>query len=255
MKKLTFGLKKSKSEPHDKILCFSTQCKQVDFPERFSLKDRVKEVYDQLSLNACSANAAASFLALSDKDDMMKCSISRLYLYFTTRWIDKKNMLPVEDQGATLRSVFTAISSYHYIDEIKYPYEIEKCDSIPPKEIFEEAITINKCPFTSYKQINQTKCSIKYALYMMQQPILFGMTVYSNFMRLTKENDVLTLPTAEDELLGAHAVCCVSFDDQSETFEILNSHGSDVANGGYFRMKYEYMLNPDLCFEMYIVNN
>ena len=259
MKKLTFGLKKFKPDPHDKILCFKTQCTQVDFPTSFTLKDRVKQVYDQMTLNSCSANAAANFLSLSDKDDMMKCSISRLYMYFCTRMVDNqinyKSIIPVEDQGATLKSVFTALSQYHYVDEIKYPYEIEKCDSIPPSTIFTESITINKCPFTSYRQINQTKCSIKYALYMMQTPILFGMMVYSNFMRLTKENDILTLPTPQDELLGGHAVCCVSFDDQSETFEILNSHGSDFANGGYFRMKYEYMLNPDLCFEMYIVNN
>ena len=82
MKNLRFGLKKSKQDPHDKILCFSTQCKQVDFPTSFTLKDRVKIVYDQMKLNSCSANATASFLSLSDKDDMLKCSISRLYMYF-----------------------------------------------------------------------------------------------------------------------------------------------------------------------------
>ena len=259
-KQFCFGLKKSKIDPHEKVLCFGTQCKQVDFPTSFTLKDRVKQVYDQMSLNACSANATANFLSLSDKDDMMKCSISRLYMYFCTRMIDNqmnyKNIIPVEDQGATLKSVFTALSTYHYVDEVKYPYEIEKVDSIPPSKIFEEAITVNKCPFTSYKQINQTNCSIKYALYMMQTPILFGMMVYSNFMGLTKENDILNVPDYKNnELLGAHAVVIVGFDDESETFEILNSHGSDFANNGYFRIKSEYLLNPELAFEFFIVNN
>ena len=60
-------------------------------------------------------------------------------------------MLPVEDIGSSLKSVFTAISQYHYIDKIKYPYEIEKVNSIPPREIFEEAITVNKSPIISYK--------------------------------------------------------------------------------------------------------
>lgn len=258
MKKFCFGLKKSKQDPHDKVLCFGTMCKQVDFPSSFTLKDRVKQVYDQLTLNSCSANATASFLSLSDKDDMMKCSISRLYMYFITRMMDNKmnykSLIPVEDQGATLKSVFTALSQYHYIDEVKYPYEIEKCDSIPPTKIFEEAIKINKTPFTSYKQISQTKCSIKYALYMCKTGVLFGMMVYSNFMRLTKENDILDVPDYKnDELLGGHAVCITGFSDETETFEILNSHGSDFCNGGYFRMKYEYMLNPELAFEFYIV--
>ena len=248
MKKLTFGLKRSKSEPQDKLVCFFTQCKQVDFPSKFSLKDRVKEVYDQLSLNACSANAAASLLSLSDKGNILKSSISRLYLYFTTRWLDKKNMLPVEDQGATLKSVFTALSTYHYIDEIKYPYLIEKVDSIPPSKIFEEAITINKCPFVSYRQITQTKCSLKYSLYMCQLPILCGIMVYSNFMRLTKEDDILTLPAPDDELLGGHAICIVGFDDDNDIFDILNSHGESFGNRGFFRIKSEYLLNPELAF-------
>jgi len=255
MKNLCFGLKKSKPEPHDKIVCFFTQCKQVDFPEKFSLKDRVKQVYDQLSLNACSANATANFLSLSDKDDTLKSPISRLYLYFTTRWLDKKNMLPVEDQGATLRSVFTALSTYHYIDEIKYPYEIEKVNSIPPSKIFEEAITVNKCPFVSYRQITQTKCSLKYSLYMCQVPILCGIMVYSNFMRLTKEDDILTLPSPQDELLGGHAIVIIGFDDETDTYEILNSHGSSFASNGYFRIKSEYILNPELAFEFFIVSN
>ena len=253
MKSLRFGLKKSKSEPQDKLVCFFTQCKQVDFPSKFSLKDRVKQVYDQLSLNACSANATANFLQLSDKGNILKSSISRLYLYFTTRWLDKKNMLPVEDQGATLKSVFTALSTYHYIDEVKYPYEIEKVNSIPPSKVFEEAITVNKCPFVSYRQITQTKCSLKYSLYMCQLPILCGIQVYSNFTRLTKEDDILTLPSPQDELLGGHAVVIIGFDDETDTFEILNSHGSDFGNEGYFRIKSEYILNPELGFEFYTV--
>ena len=89
---------------------------------------------------------------------------------------------------------------------------------------------------------------------MIQTPILCGIQVYSNFMRMTKEDDILALPSADDELLGGHAVVIIGFDDQSETFEILNSHGSDFANNGYFRIKYEYLLNSDMAFEFYVVN-
>ena len=164
-------------------------------------------------------------------------------------------MLPVEDQGASLRSVFTALSTYHYTDEVKYPYEIEKVNSIPPKQIFEDSITItiNKCPFVSYRQITQTKCSLKYSLYMCQLPILCGIMVYSNFMRLTKEDDILSLPAPDEELLGGHAVVVIGFDDETDTFEILNSHGSDFADGGYFRIKSNYLLNSEMAFEFYTV--
>ena len=78
--------------------------------------------------------------------------------------------------------------------------------------------------------------------------------VYSNFFKLTKEHDILNVPLASDEVLGGHAVVIISYSDETETFGILNSHGSDFADGGYFRLKYEYALNPDLAFEYYVVD-
>ena len=61
-KKLCFGLKKSKAEPIDHVVSFNYE--KVDMPEKFNLKDRVKQIHDQQNLNACSANATASLLSL-----------------------------------------------------------------------------------------------------------------------------------------------------------------------------------------------
>ena len=80
------------------------------------------------------------------------------------------------------------------------------------------------------------------------------MTIYTNFLDLTKENDILSVPKPEHELLGLHAVLIVGYDDETESFDILNSHGSKFADNGYFRMKYEYALS-DLCFEFYCVQS
>ena len=209
-------------------------------------------MYDQANMNSCSANATANLLSISDKHNKLKCNISRLYLYFCSRWLDNNHILPVEDQGASIKSVFNAFQ-YHYIDEEKYPCFRHMTNEIPYKHIFEEAFN-NAYPIVSYRQILQSKHSIKYTLYKLQVPILFGMTVYSNFMDLTKENDILPLPTTNDEAIGMHAVLIVGFDDETQTYDILNSHGPDWGNGGYFRMPYAYALNPDLCFEFYCVN-
>ena len=252
-KKLFFGLKRSKIDLAERKLSMP-QCDKIYLPSCFSLKEKVKQVFDQSGLNACSANAAANFLSLSDKVDY---NISRLFLYFCTRFIDNNHMLPVEDHGATLRNVFTSLNQYHcqYIEEVKYPYEIEKVNSIPPREIFEEAITINKCPAISYRQIMPTKYNLKYILAHLKKPILFGIMVYSNFFKLTaKDNDILNIPSASDEVLGGHAVILVGYDDTTQTFDVLNSHGFQFADGGYFRLKTDYALNPDLAFEFYIVD-
>jgi len=246
-KKLCFGLKKSKLEPHDHIVSFNIE--KIDMPMKFNLKERVKKVYDQKNMNACSANATASLLSLSNTD----IYISRLYLYFCSRWLDNNMILPVQDQGATLKSVFSAISQYNYVDESKYQYYQHLVNDIPYKHVFEEAFK-NKSPIVSYRQIIPSKHAIKYILYKLQQPIIFGMTIYTNFLDLTKENDILSMPKPEHEFLGLHAVLIVGYDDETETFDILNSHGIDWGNDGYFRIKYEYVLS-DLCFEFYCINN
>ena len=251
-KKLFFGLKRSKEDPKERKLSMQ-QCDKIYLPSRFSLKSKVNQVYNQMSMNSCSANAAANFLSLSDKVD---CNISRLFLYFCTRYIDNNYMLPIADSGATLRNVFTSINQYHChcVEEVKYPYEIEKVNSIPPREIFEEAITVDKCSSISYRQIMPTKYNLKYILAHLKKPILFGIMVYSNFFKLTKEHDILNVPSASDEVLGGHAVVLVGYDDTTQTYDILNSHGSQFSDGGYFRLKYEYALNPDLAFEYYVVD-
>ena len=114
-------------------------------------------------------------------------------------------ILPVQDQGATLKSVFHALSQCHYIDEVKYPYYSHMVNELPYKHICEEAFT-NKSPIVSYRQILPSKHAIKYILYKLQRPIIFGMSVYTNFLDITKENDILSVPTAKDELLGLNAV-------------------------------------------------
>ena len=65
-KKLCFGLQKSKLEPHDHVVSFNYE--KIDMPINFNLKDRVKQVYDQKNLNACSANATASLISMSKAD-------------------------------------------------------------------------------------------------------------------------------------------------------------------------------------------
>ena len=59
-KKLCFGLKRSPPTPIDHLVSICCDGK-VQLPSSFNLKDKVKQVYDQLSINSCSANATANF--------------------------------------------------------------------------------------------------------------------------------------------------------------------------------------------------
>ena len=65
------------------------------------------------------------------------------------------------------------------------------------------------------------------------------MSIYSNFERITKTNNILYKPSPRDQYLGAHAVVCIGYNDINRTFIILNSHGKDWGNNGLFYMSYD----------------
>ena len=253
-KTFKFGLKKSKIDPSEKRLSFCYDHK-IQLPSLFSLRQHVPKIYDQLATNSCSANAGANFIIMSDDQHVINCKeISRMYLYFVTRWLENNKKMPILDEGATLKTLFDSLVFYHWISEDKYNFNIEKVNSIPPSEVFNEAIK-NKNPVVNYRRIIANKYSIKYVLAILKRPILMGIMVFTNFYNLSKENDILYVPSkTDDECLGGHAVVGIGYDEESDTLEILNSHGSDFADAGCFRLKFEYVLNPDLAFEFYIAN-
>ena len=148
-------------------------------------------------------------------------------------------MLPVTDSGATLKAVFDALITYQTLPETSYKYDIENINKIPPQNIFYEAIHKNLNPIISYRRIYPSKYSFKYVLYKLKLPILCGIMVYSNFMSLTKENPILSLPSKDDECLGGHAVVLISYDDNTGLLGVLNSHGQEFADDGYFYLPYK----------------
>ena len=99
-----------------------------------------------------------------------------------------------------------------------------------------------------------TKYNLRYILAHLETYFVWHNGIFKLFKLTVRDNDILNIPSASDEVLGGHAVVIVGYDDKTETFDILNSHGSKFADGGYFCLKYDYALNPDLAFEYYVVS-
>ena len=123
-------------------------------------------------------------------------------------------------------------------------------NSIPPREIFEEAIKVNKCPIVSYRQITPTLYNIKYVLSHLKQPIIFGMAVYEEFFQITNECFTLKTPSSTSQFVGNHAILAIGYSDETQTIEILNSHGASFGKEGTFLMPYSY-IKDNLVFEFY----
>ena len=121
--KLFFGLKRSKISHDEKILSFTYQ--KVDMPLNFLLKNNVKQIFNQGDINSCSANAVSNQLLMSDNKNLINFIPSRMYIYFNSRFIDNDKQMPLTDSGASLKSVYQALSTYKFTSEDIYPYEIQ----------------------------------------------------------------------------------------------------------------------------------
>ena len=165
--KLKFGLLKSKSDSHEKLLSFTYE--KVYIPRFFTLKDRVKYIFNQGHSNSCSANAVTNQLLLSDKKQLINDVPSRLFIYVNSRLRDNGIVCPLSDCGASFKSVFEALLMYKFPTENEYKFDINQINKIPPIDVYRSSFkTLN--PIFSYRRILPCIYSFKYILYVLKLP-------------------------------------------------------------------------------------
>ena len=254
-KVLKFGLKPSKDDSRDHLFSFF-EYEKIPLPLQFSLANTKEiEVYDQLNYNSCSANSVSNQIKLSCDDVFV--NPSKLFMYFNARVEDLNedhHSIYINDEGASLRNTYKGIMKFNYLDEKYYGYYEENLNRMPPKEIYRIAQATKRC-LISYRKVLPIEYNMKFILYKLKKPIVFGMSVYTNFLNITKNNYILKRPASNDYLLGHHAVLAIGYDDITNCFIILNSHGKDWGLDGCFHMSYEYAKDPTLLFEAWIINS
>jgi C1A family cysteine protease len=61
------------------------------------------------------------------------------------------------------------------------------------------------------------------------------------------------MPDREDKSQGGHSVLCVGYDDNKKLFRIRNSWEKAVGENGYFYIPYDYVTNPDLASDFWVI--
>ena len=85
-------------------------------------------------------------------------------------------------------------------------------------------------------------------------PFTFGFSVYDSFdSAQVASSGVVPLPDRAERLLGGHAVYAVGYDMEARYFIVRNSWGPDWGQAGDCLMPFDFVGNPDLACDVWMV--
>ena len=223
----------------------------VALPASCNLQSNCPPVYDQTTLESCTANASGAGWDFENfQQDGAFLTPSRLKIYYDAR---AKEGTIGQDAGAQLRDVLAVLCMPMggVCPETMWPYIVSKFTQQPPAACY-------ACGKTNYvlqaQSVAQDLATIKTVLAITRRPVIFGFTVYSSFeSQAVAKSGIVPLPKRGEQILGGHAVLAVGYDDARQMVLVRNSWGIGWGLGGYFWLPYAYITNPRLASDFWTI--
>ena len=239
-----YGWKPDLPDHRDQKVFFTeTQTNNID------LRNKCPDIYDQGKLGSCTANA----ISFAYEFDQMKQKESnpfvpsRLFIYYNER--DRDGSVD-SDSGSTLRSGIKTINKIGVCKSSDWPYDITQFTVKPPTILYEEAKNHRSI---KYKKVEQRISQLRMAL-KSGYPIVFGVSIYESFESLeTYNTGIVSMPNIDEKMMGGHAIALVGFDDKKRHFIFRNSWGKDWGEKGYGYIPFNYVTDPNLAGDFWIV--
>jgi C1A family cysteine protease len=235
---------------------FKFRPKIVNVPlHSVNLKEKylTPNVYDQGSLGSCTANSLASLVEFYLMNKIPKGTIytpSRLFIYYYERLIENSVSF---DAGAQIRDGIKVLAKMGAPDENLWPYNISKFTKEPSQE---SIVAAEKLQALGYERIDNTDKAALVGALDQGHPISFGFTVYQSFESLeVAKTGIVPMPSPTESVLGGHAVAIWGYDVNDDHFLVRNSWGSNWGLGGYFKIPGNFVTNPDLASDFWIITN
>jgi len=209
----------------------------LPLPESIDLRNFSSPINDQGASSSCVFNAGVKsihFLQLREwKQELVY--LSRLFPYYNTRAVEGD---VEQDAGATIRNAIKSFAKHGTCPESMWPFDLSKLKDKPSDACYLEA---EKHKITSYQRLT----TLEDMLQCLAEgfPFIFGITIYESFeSEETKKTGNIKMPVWNERTLGGHAMQCVGYDLNAETFLFGNSWGEDWGQGGYGQLPFNYMM-------------
>lgn len=211
-------------------------------PDSIDLTPVCPEVYSQLTLGSCTANAIVAVHQFLQRKEqaVMVFRPSRLFTYFNER--DIEGTID-EDSGAMIRTGMQSVAQQGVCPETMWPYDIEKFRVRPPDSCYvcaldHQVVLYQRIP----RVLNQLKGCLADGY-----PFVFGITVYESY-----ESSVVTatgqipVPQSGEGCIGGHCLYAAGYDDNKQRFVIRNSYSESWGQHGNGTLPYAYLMDPGL---------
>lgn len=240
-----FGLIKDTPDERDIIYKVKRITRELPSSTNMANIEQFPYRYNQGEIGSCVGHGVtAAFRRTLQINSMTDFEPSRLFAYYIARK-DKQN-----DTGATIRDAFKAMNRSGLCSERTWPYVEREFNSQPPEDAFKEAMDHQTIRYERIWPV--AKDSIRDVV-SSGYPIVYGKMIYESFLgqKASRTGEIPIPDIQKEQFYGGH--CMIIFDyDEKGTIE-LNSWGKSWGQKGLCRVPWEYVLNPDLCQDFWVL--
>lgn len=232
---------------HRDYLFTAVRREVAKLPSSVDLRPSCPPVEDQGALGSCTGNAIAGALEFLElKDKLPLVDLSRLFIYYNERVMEHTVK---SDSGAQIRDGIKSVAKQGVCSEAKWPYNIKKFTVKPTPACYREARKHCISQYQRLSTLDDMRATLADGY-----PFVFGFTVYESFeSQAVAKTGVVQMPLKSERILGGHAVVGVGYDDAQKRFIVRNSWGMDWGMQGYFTIPYDYLSNPHLASDFWVV--
>lgn len=235
---------------------------EEELPPQVDLRSFMTPVENQAGANSCTANAVVGGYEYVMNRVGQEIDFSRLFVYYNARVLGLEyfGQDKIQDQGSSITLALMSLQEKGICHESTWAYEVTENGKVknvntqPASHAYKEAAKLLNVPDFQWETPEQVSVELHSMKHCLAEgyPFIFGLTLFKSFDRVTAKGRVPMPDLNGDEGReehGKHAMLCVGYKDSAEVFIVRNSWGEEWADGGYCYIPYEYMTNPDLCFE------
>ncbi|CAF1173762.1 unnamed protein product [Adineta ricciae] len=249
------GIEPSHRMPHKEELrqAFSDSIlySPEQLPPKVDLRSYMTPVEDQSRIGSCTANSlAGAYEYLIKRVHGINVDVSRLFIYYNGR-VKNTHSTVVTDSGCSMTNAIEALEELGTCLESIWPYDIARVNERPNDTAFEKGSKHRIHQALHVKiDLNEMKSCLAQGF-----PFAFGLRLYTSFDKAAQTGLVPTPDETEQSRSehGRHAMLAVGYSDQSKAFIVRNSWGEKWGEKGYCYIPYDYITNPKLCFDAWVI--